>query len=554
MASENFKDLTLRTFDESKMAQAMREKKAGPDDRLNPWDAAAAAAFLAVCGTVAIQPNRTQEEVEDALKVAAIKSLQSYFRRYLGPDGTAVFFVVRGLLGVERRVWAARSFRSSMKTYEFKYQLRVGRNMIKEYRFSPASVVLDMPDFPTITEFRFIPPYFDISGAADRRPRRYELTGDIYNTYRASAISYADCKDAKKEDAEVILDHFRAHIADGDNAIYVRLLMQLAVMVQFPGWKVPPLGLMGKGGGGKSAVFNIMRAILGDWNCKTVAPAALTKQFTSSFEECQLSTMEESSFPGDKGANNRFKTIATEQIGASESKGVDQNSRALFTTSIIISTNDPWLIAVEDVNRRVFAVMVNNAMHGVLLSLSSQEADAVKEKFTAPETIRAFAKILYEIDVDNFNPWHAIPTTKTINAQRMLSLDWFQKWYCDVLHVGENWEKMSVRTGKDIWDEIARRQDSKHHTHVEATKRFGELGIRYIRNRVDDVQAYRYEFPPLEQCQTDAVKIWNLAPNAFTVADGEDVTTKATQTLKDQAAAIDAHGTDAEVKQAIEMH
>tara|TARA_R110000787_G_scaffold116663_1_gene226965 strand:- start:8224 stop:10995 length:2772 start_codon:yes stop_codon:yes gene_type:complete len=224
---------------------------------------------------------------------------------------------------------------------------------------------------------------------------------DIFNLWNGFHISKDDCHFAKEEDAKPVLDHILKSWCDGDKDHYEYVLNYFAHVLQKPHKKMGVLlALQSKEGGGKGFILDKMAEIIGDSHyCQNSNAKFLFGDFNGQLEGKILVNLDEAFWGGDKQLEGIVKNKITEQRQTINKKNKENYMISCFA-NYIITTNNAWFCGANADSRRMFCLKLNNFLSGIV---DTDEKDKyIKSILDSPS--EAFAKILYNRDISEFNP------------------------------------------------------------------------------------------------------------------------------------------------------
>jgi hypothetical protein len=272
------------------------------------------------------------------------------------------------------------------------------------------------------------------------------LAPDCFNLWRGAripqelAVSYrdhtvhGDMYPAKVYSIQTILDHIFTFFCRSNELYYRYLIRWLAHIVQRPFVRTQiSIILQSQEGVGKDLILSqVMTSILGRAHClATPRPDDVSGRFNVGLEGKVLLIFDEAS-KLDEYQCSILKALITEPDLRLERKGFDAYTQPNFL-NIIITTNDLSnnILTVGPQARRFFMLEC--------LSTINQDKDYFTDlvKFFGIGTreeagIRAFASLLYSVDLTNFKPRH-VPTTEALVVQKLSKLPPVHEWWFDCL-------------------------------------------------------------------------------------------------------------------------
>lgn len=190
------------------------------------------------------------------------------------------------------------------------------------------------------------------------RPEQETPTG-YYNLWRGFSVSPWD-RDvpptpAMQSALDMFLDHTRANVCRGDEALFNWLIAYCAHLIQKP-WEKPLVALVFRGGKGvgKNAFIERVGSLLGNHFLLTSNRRYLVGNFNGHLENLLLFALDEAFWSGDKQAEGTLKDLITGKNHVIEHKGKESYAVENCTRVCIIG-NEDWLVPASQDERR-FAV------------------------------------------------------------------------------------------------------------------------------------------------------------------------------------------------------
>ena len=254
---------------------------------------------------------------------------------------------------------------------------------------------------------------------------------DIFNLWRGYNVSkeVADAYDEKQ--AQPILDIIKEIWCNNDEDSYEYVLNYFAHIIQKPEQKSGVLlALKSKQGGCKGIIIRKLEEIIGDdhyvQNCNA---DNLFGNFNGQLEGKVLVNLDEAFWGGDKKMEGVMKNKITEG-----KQTINKKNKEAYTidcyANYIISTNNDWFAGTTEDDRRYYCLELNNKYSG---RMTKEKEGIIKKVLEAP--CEAFAKILYNRDLSNFN---ARIFKKTKTAQEQVERNWnsVKVWWNMVMKEG----------------------------------------------------------------------------------------------------------------------
>lgn len=255
---------------------------------------------------------------------------------------------------------------------------------------------------------------------------------DIFNIWKGMNISKSFADTFDENECKSLLDHILNVWCKGNETYYNYIMNWLAHLIQKPYIKMGVVICLRstKEGAGKGVVMNLLRKIIGDnhyFQCNNLEQ--LTGSFNSIGEGKILINLDEAFWGKDKKKEGMLKNMITEDTKYINKKHQAQYSIEDYCNYIVSTNNDCFIPAVEG-GRRFFAVELSNEYAGV----SNKEKEAYFNNIIKTPA-ESFAKVLYNRDINNFNPRSF---DKTELLQEQIQHNWcsVRKWWFEVLNGG----------------------------------------------------------------------------------------------------------------------
>lgn len=225
-----------------------------------------------------------------------------------------------------------------------------------------------------------------------------EKPGEELNLFRGFKAKLLDNYDP--DIVQPILDHLRNVLCNNDEANYQYKTKWLALIVQRPQVKNgTALVDHGKQGAGKNILYEFFgEKVIGKDHYLYVADYdQLTGQFNAQFLGKVFVLGDEITYSGGHKANNKLKSIITQDWQRVEKKGKDAEMMNDYTNYVFLS-NNPKPVKVEDSNRRYYVTRVSNCRRG-----DGRYFTALAAHLEKTETADHFYTFLMQMDLSDFD-------------------------------------------------------------------------------------------------------------------------------------------------------
>ena len=318
--------------------------------------------------------------------------------------------------------------------------------------------------------------------AIDFDPRD-QCPDDIFNLWNGFNIKKEDAHFADVKDAQPVLDHILKSWCDGDNDHYEYVLNYFAHVLQKPHKKTGVLlALQSKEGGGKGFILDKLSEIIGDDHyCQNSNAKFLFGDFNGQLEGKILVNLDEALWGGDKTMEGIVKNKITETKQTINKKNKENYMISCFA-NYIITTNNAWFCAANADSRRMFCLKLNNFLSGIVDTEDKDEY--IKNILQSPAD--AFAKVLYNRDISEFNPRKF---KKTDLLQNQVERNWnsvLAWWNTVVRDGGFTYNNDFISWGelheKDTWN-----GNEKKLCGIVAKNKKGEKVTAYLKSWIHEV-------------------------------------------------------------------
>lgn len=236
---------------------------------------------------------------------------------------------------------------------------------------------------------------------------------------------------------EKYLAHIRENICSGVEEHYNYVLNWMALCVQQPDSPGhTAIVLRGPRGTGKSFFAKTFGSLFGRHFMHISDPKHLVGSFNAHLQDCVVLFADEAFYAGDRKHEGMLKMLVTEETLTVEKKGVDAMTASNFV-HLIMASNDDWVVPAGFDERRFFVLDVSETY--------KQRADyfAAINKEMQQGGYEALLHHLMTHQIKSFQV-RAMPQTKALQDQKILSLSteqewWFAKLMCGEVIEGQGW-------------------------------------------------------------------------------------------------------------------
>ncbi len=290
---------------------------------------------------------------------------------------------------------------------------------------------------------------------------------DIFNLWNGFNISKESADLYDEEQAEPILNHIKNLWCRGNEEHYNYILNLFAHYIQKPHIKTGILlALKSKQGGGKGIILAKLQEIIGnDHYVQNSNANNLFGDFNGQLEAKIVVNLDEAYWGGDKKMEGVIKNKITEKNQTINKKNKEAYSIDCYA-NYIITTNNDWFAGTTEDDRRHYCLELDDSMAG---RLTKEKAEIVQPVLDAPA--EAFAKILYNRDISEFNP-RVFKKTPLLQDQVERNWNSVKAWFHQALKDGGFTDKKH-NDGFTVWNEIPYEED--YHT---GKKVYGAVKIK----------------------------------------------------------------------------
>lgn len=299
---------------------------------------------------------------------------------------------------------------------------------------------------------------------------------DIFNVWKGYDITEEIAEKFDEDEAQPILDHILDCWCNGDQDSFEYVLDYFAHIIQKP-WKKSGvvLCLRSKQGGGKGVIISKLGEIIGDNHfCQNSNANYLFGDFNGQLEGKILVNLDEAFWGGDKKMEGQMKNKITERNQTINKKNKEAYMISCYA-NYIISTNNDWFAGTTEDDRRYYCLELNNKYSG---RMTKEKEDYFNPIVKAPAG--AFAKILYNRDLTNFNP-RIFKKTKLLQEQVERNHNPVKVWWYKVLQDG-GWE--GAYSGGDKMFNYWNTLDECNAGDKITNKKTGETIIGYFKDYI----------------------------------------------------------------------
>lgn len=269
---------------------------------------------------------------------------------------------------------------------------------------------------------------------------------DIFNLWNGFNISKEEADEYNEEDAEPILEHMKELWCNDDETSFNYVMDLFAHYIQKPHIKTGVLlALKSKQGGGKGIILNKLAEIIGDDHYVQNSNADyLFGNFNGQLEGKIVCNLDEAFWGGDKKMEGMVKNKITEKRQTINKKNKEAYSIDDYV-NYIITTNNDWFSGVSADDRRHYCLQLSDFLCG---RMTEEKMKIVQPVLDAPA--EAFAKVLYNRDISEFNP-RIFNKTKLLQDQVERNWNSVKTWFHMALKDGGMYHP---RYGFAEWGEL----------------------------------------------------------------------------------------------------
>lgn len=289
-----------------------------------------------------------------------------------------------------------------------------------------------------------------------------------FNTFTGLSITKEQALTYGEGNADLLVDFIKKVWCDNNDGLTKWVTSWMAHLVQKPWIKMKTsITLSGVEGTGKGSIVQLLGKIMGKNHY--IQPSCADEifgNFNSLLDNKILLFVDELHWGGDVKKTGQLKQLLSEETRTSNAKFAPKK-RLTNMMNCIISSNETRIIPAGSRARRYTVLNVSNDM---LSYTAKQKKDIWNFN---PYT---FAKYLYSLDIEDFNP-NQYYQTKGLSEQKILSMSGIHKFVMDNLDGDEDMFNFGdLIPQKTLWRHF---QDSSHHNrkydsqkafHIEISK------------------------------------------------------------------------------------
>ena len=261
---------------------------------------------------------------------------------------------------------------------------------------------------------------------------------DLFNLWNGFNIQKEEADEYEEQEAEPILKHIREIWCSNDEESYNYILNLFAHYLQKP-WKKTGilLALKGKQGSGKGIILDKLASIIGDDHYVQNSNAKfLFGEFNGQLEGKIVCNLDEAFWGGDKQLEGIVKNKITETRQTINKKNKEPYTINCFC-NYIITTNNDWFSGCSSDDRRHYCLELAEYYSNSNIKMNGpstpEKMKIIQPILDAPA--EAFAKVLYNRDISEFNP-RIFKKTKLLQEQVERNHNSVNTWWNMVLHDG----------------------------------------------------------------------------------------------------------------------
>lgn len=247
---------------------------------------------------------------------------------------------------------------------------------------------------------------------------------DAYNLWKGFAV------DAIAGDKHLpYLQHLKDNVCSGDEELFNYFVGWMARAVQHPDSPGEvAIVLRGKMGTGKSFLVKCFGNLFGRHFMQVSDPKHLVGSFNAHLRDCVVLFGDEAFYAGDKKHESILRTLITEEVIIVEGKGVDAEAAPNYV-HLLMASNSEWVVPAGPEERRYLVIDVS--------ADRMQDRDYFRElkKSMDEGGSENLLHFLMTYDLSNYEV-RAVPKTKALQDQKLLSLSPEQQWWYEKLHFG----------------------------------------------------------------------------------------------------------------------
>lgn len=251
-------------------------------------------------------------------------------------------------------------------------------------------------------------------------------TPNYYNLWRGFAV------EPKPGKWDRFKEHVQEVICDGDKHIFEYVIAWMAQAVQKPGHPAhTAIAMRGGQGTGKGAFVRGFGALFGVHFIHLDSTRHLTGNFNAHLHNAILVFADEAAWPGDKAGLGALKRLVTEPTLSIERKGKD-----IFQVDnmihLLLASNEEWVVPAGFDERRFVVLDVSRTRQNNVKYFAAIERELREEG--------GYSAMLHDLlqhqsDVN----LRAIPGTRALFEQKLLTDNPQRRWWYQVLFDGDLW-------------------------------------------------------------------------------------------------------------------
>ena len=260
---------------------------------------------------------------------------------------------------------------------------------------------------------------------------RGDSNTDLFNLWNGFNIQKEEADEYDEKEAQPILDVIKNIWCNGDDNSYNYILDLFSHYIQKPHVKTGVLlALKSKQGGSKGLILNKLAEIIGDMHYTQNSNAKfLFGDFNGQLEAKLVCNLDEAFWGGDKQLEGVVKNKITEKRQTINKKNKENYIIDCYC-NYIITTNNDWFAGCSADDRRHYCLQLSEVLCG---RMTEEKMKIIQPVLDAPA--EAFAKVLYNRDISEFNP-RIFKKTKLLQDQVERNWNSVSTWWNMVMKDG----------------------------------------------------------------------------------------------------------------------
>lgn len=264
--------------------------------------------------------------------------------------------------------------------------------------------------------FQEYPDAFTQYDGIEFQPNPKYVSDKNFNVYSGRKFEFANLETVERNEEQIdyLKEHIYSIICREDKNKFEYITKWMANKFRKPWVLQPALAIYGEKGTGKSIIITkYMELFKNDQTCIINDVDKILGRFNDILQGKLVIYLNEALFGTSRKDISKFRSLITEKMIMVERKGIPAFQINNFA-SFIIDGNNQDIVRQEKTERRFIPMRTSDKYGGYL----TEDKREYFKKLANVEIIQ-FAKFLYDIDLEGYNPWIPCITDEMTEQQRL---------------------------------------------------------------------------------------------------------------------------------------